>query len=242
MNSLVATRGRKQTSNWPEYLASRAERAREPRLAAFFARGTLDPQRPIGEAPLVAMDFETTGLDAGRHDIVSVGAIPFTLSRIRPADGHYWVLAPRRQLSDESVAFHHITHSEVADAPDFATIIDDLLELLSGRLVVVHYRQLERTFLDAAIRERLGEELLLPMIDTMSLEARIHRQSWWARLRRWAGRPVASIRLHESRQRYHLPAYTGHHALVDSLATAELLQAQILHHYSWDTPVGALWR
>jgi len=236
-------KGKEKTQpNWPDYLASRAERVREPRLAGFYARGTLDPDTPIGEAPLVAMDFETTGLDGNRHDIVSVGVMPFTLSRIRPADGRYWVLAPRRQLSDESVAFHHITHAEVADAPDFATIIDDLLTLLAGRLVVVHYRQLERTFLDAAIRERLGEGLLMPMVDTMSLEARIHRQSWWARLRRWAGRPMASIRLHESRQRYHLPAYSGHHALVDSLATAELLQAQILYHYDWQTPVSALWR
>ncbi|WP_110598291.1 3'-5' exonuclease [Salinicola lusitanus] len=227
---------------WPDYMASRAKQTREPRLADFFTRGTLDPDTPIGQAPLVAMDFETTGLDSSRHDIVSVGVMPFTLSRIRPADGRYWVLSPRRKLSDESVAFHHITHAEVAGAPDFAAIIDELLALLAGRLVVVHYRQLERTFLDAAVRERLGEGLLMPMIDTMSLEARIHRQSWWARLRRWAGRPMASIRLHESRQRYHLPAYTGHHALVDSLATAELLQAQVLYHYDWETPVGALWR
>ncbi|NRB54391.1 MAG: 3'-5' exonuclease [Salinicola sp.] len=236
-----AARGQ-STPTWPDYMASRAQRVREPRLASFVAGGTLDPETPIGEAPLVAMDFETTGLDSSRHDIVSVGVMPFTLSRIRPADGRYWVLSPRRKLSGESVAFHHITHAEVADAPDFAAIIDELLALLAGRLVVVHYRQLERTFLDAAIRERLGDGLLMPMIDTMSLEARIHRQSWWARLRRWAGRPMASIRLHESRQRYHLPAYTGHHALIDSLATAELLQAQILYHYDWETPVGARWR
>ncbi|KAA0020770.1 3'-5' exonuclease [Salinicola corii] len=235
------TRGQNPPT-WPDYMASRAQQAREPRLVSFFAGGTLDPDTPIGEAPLVAMDFETTGLDSSRHDIVSVGVMPFTLSRIRPADGRYWVLSPRRKLSGESVAFHHITHAEVADAPDFSAIIDDLLASLAGRLVVVHYRQLERAFLDAAIRERLGDGLLMPMIDTMSLEARIHRQSWWARLRRWAGRPMASIRLHESRQRYHLPAYTGHHALIDSLATAELLQAQILYHYDWETPVGALWR
>ncbi|GHB23624.1 3'-5' exonuclease [Salinicola rhizosphaerae] len=239
---LPMAKAKPDNPDWPGHLSSRATQARDPRLAAFFAAGTLDPSLPIGEAPLVAMDFETTGLDASRHDIVSVGIMPFTLSRIRPADGRYWVLAPRRRLSDESVAYHHITHAEVADAPDFAAIIDELLERLSGRLVVVHYRQLERTFLDAAIRERLGEGLLFPMLDTMSLEARIHRQSWWARLRRWAGRPMASIRLHESRLRYHLPAYTGHHALIDSLATAELVQAQILHHYSWETPVGELWR
>lgn len=231
-----------QRPDWPEYLAGRANQTRDSRLAGYFSTGVLSPETPIGEAPLVALDLETTGLDATRHDIVSVGLMPFTLERIRVRDGRYWVLAPRRALSDESVAFHHITHTEVAEAPDFAAIIDELLACLTGRLVVVHYRQLERSFIDAAIRERLGEGLLFPVIDTMSLEARLHRQSWWARLRRWLGRPAASIRLHESRLRYHLPAYTGHHALVDALATAELLQAQIARHYSWETPVGALWR
>jgi DNA polymerase-3 subunit epsilon len=50
-----------------------------------------------------------------------------------------------------------------------------------------------------------------------------------------------SIRLNASRERYGLPAYQGHHALVDALATAELLQAQIATHYRPETPLGALW-
>ena len=50
-----------------------------------------------------------------------------------------------------------------------------------------------------------------------------------------------SLRLHPSRERYHLPPYQAHHALIDALATAELLQAQIARHYAPDTPVGVLW-
>jgi len=83
--------------------------------------------------------------------------------------------------------------------------------------------------------------VLFPMIDTMSLEARMYRQTPWARFRRWLGRPPVSIRLNASRERYGLPAYQGHHALVDALATAELLQAQIATHYRPETPLGALW-
>ncbi|KXS39001.1 MAG: DNA polymerase III subunit epsilon [Halomonadaceae bacterium T82-2] len=237
-------RRRETRPDWDVYLASRAREARDSRLVNFFSAGVeaLSPDTPIGRVPLAALDLETTGLDAGRHDIVSIGVMPFTLERIRVREGRYWVLSPRRNLSEESVAFHHITHSEVAGAPDLSAILDELLACLSGRLVVVHYRRIERSFLDAAIRERLGESLLFPVIDTMSLEARIHRQSWWARLRRWLGQPAASIRLHESRQRYHLPPYTGHHALVDALATAELLQAQVARYHTLETPVGELWR
>ena len=49
------------------------------------------------------------------------------------------------------------------------------------------------------------------------------------------------MRLADSRRRYNLPAYQAHHALSDALACAELLQAQIAHHYSPHTPLRQLW-
>ncbi|GAA0581805.1 3'-5' exonuclease [Halomonas salifodinae] len=226
---------------WPDYLRARASRSQDPRLARFFAAGTLDPQTPIGDATLVALDMETTGLDVNRHAIVSIGLVPFTLNRICLAERRYWVVHPTRPLSRESVALHRITDSEVAEAPDLEAILDELLAELSGRLAVVHFRHIERPFFNTAIQARLGEEFKFPVIDTMSLEARIHRQSPWARFRRWLGRPPVSIRLHNSRERYGLPPYQGHHALTDALATAELLQAQIANHYRPETPIGSLW-
>lgn len=238
----IFSRLRKQVPDWPAYLASRAGNAGDSRLERYYAAGTPGPETPIGEVPLVALDMETTGLDASRHGIVSIGVIPFTLERIRLSEARYWVVAPSRPLSDESVTFHHITHSEVASAPDLDSILDELLACMAGRLAVVHYRPIEREFLDSALHDRLNEHLLFPMIDTMSLEAVRHRRRHWLWLRRLVGRPPTSIRLHESRQRYNLPAYAGHHALNDALATAELLQAQIARHYSWQTPVGTFWR
>jgi len=38
-----------------------------------------------------------------------------------------------------------------------------------------------------------------------------------------------------------LPRYRLHHALTDALATAELLQAQVAHRFTPDTPLSALW-
>ncbi|MFC3284731.1 3'-5' exonuclease [Litchfieldella rifensis] len=226
---------------WPEYMAQRAADARDTRLQRFFAAGALAPNTPIGDAPLIAMDMETTGLDERRHAIVSIGLVPFTLQRIFLAQRRYWVVRPPRPLSRKSVTFHRITHSEIAEAPDLEEILDEVLEMLAGRLAVVHYRHIERPFFNAAVKARLNEGVRFPLIDTMSLEARIHRQSPWARFRRWMRRPPVSIRLHNSRLRYGLPAYQGHHALTDALATAELLQAQIANRYSLDTPVGKLW-
>ncbi|NGO90234.1 MAG: 3'-5' exonuclease [Halomonas sp.] len=227
--------------DWAGYMAARAQRAQDEALQRFFRTPLPDPETPLAQVPMVALDLETTGLDERRHGIVSVGAVPFTLGRIPLAQRRYWVVKPARPLDEASIAYHHITHSEVADAPDLDEVLDELLEVLAGRVVVVHFRNIERPFLDAAVKERRGEGVLFPMIDTMSLEARLHRQTLWARFRRWLGRPPVSIRLNASRARYGLPPYQGHHALVDALATAELLQAQIANRYSPDTPLKALW-
>lgn len=228
-------------ADWIGYMARRAQRARNPAIQQFFATALPDPETPIADVPMVALDLETTGLDEHRHAIVSIGLVPFTLKRIKLAERRYWVVNPSRPLAEASIAFHHITHSEIAQAPDLDMVLDELLAQLAGRLVVVHFRNIERPFLDAAVKARRGEGVLFPMIDTMSLEARRHRQTLWARFRRWLGRPPVSIRLHASRERYGLPAYQGHHALVDALATAELLQAQIATHYRPETPLKDIW-
>ncbi|MCB8888827.1 3'-5' exonuclease [Vreelandella malpeensis] len=237
----IRPRQRITQTDWAGYLARRADHAQDDMLARFFQARLPAPDTPIADVPMVALDMETTGLDERRHAIVSIGLVHFTLARIPLATRRYWVVKPPRPLEESSVAYHHITHSEVDHAPDLDLILEALLEELAGRLVVVHFRNIERPFLDAAVKARRGEGVLFPMIDTMSLEARLHRQTLWARFRRWLGRPPVSIRLDASRQRYGLPSYQGHHALVDALATAELFQAQVAHHYSPETPLERFW-
>lgn len=227
--------------NWQTLFRSLAETARDQRLVDFYRAGAVAAETPLAEVPLLALDIETTGLNPKRDAIVSVGLVPFQLARIRCAEAHYEVVKPLSELRGESVTFHRITHSEIDHAPGLESRLNALLKLMAGRVMVVHYRAIERGFLDEAVHHFIGERLHFPVIDTMELEARLHRTqqpSWFERLR---GIKPPSIRLADSRQRYGLPNYQAHHALTDALATAELLQAQVAQHYQPDTPVQALW-
>lgn len=228
-------------NDWSARFAELAQQARYPALKAFYQAGVVAANTPLQEVPLVAVDFETTGLDPRKGGIVSIGLVPMSLNRIRCAGAWHWVVKPRAHLSTASVVVHGITHSEIETAPDLADILDLLLEQLRGRVAVVHHRGVERTFLNAALQNRIGEGIEFPVIDTMELEARLYRSkplSLWDRLR---GRRPVSIRLPQSRERYHLPRYCQHHALTDALACAELLQAQVADRFSVQTPVGELW-
>ena len=143
-------------ADWKGYMAQRAQQAKNPALQQFFGTPLPDPETPISEVPMVALDMETTGLDERRHAIVSIGLVPFTLNRIKLAERRYWVVNPSRPLAEASSTYHHMTHSEIAQAPDLDAILDELLAQLAGRLVVVHFRNIERPFLNAAVKARRG--------------------------------------------------------------------------------------
>lgn len=228
------------STDWPSYMEGMARATRRPALKKFYDSDWPTPDTPLNEVPFVALDVETTGLDARQHAIVSIGLIPFTLSRIRCDQAWHQLVRPPGDLVPESVTFHHITHSDLYSAPRFEEVAETLLAHLAGKVAVVHYHPIERAFIDVAVRRAWGEGLQFPLLDTMEIEARLHRRKQPSLLSRLFGRRPISIRLADSRQRYGLPLYRAHHALTDALATAELLQAQIATHYSGQQPLGAL--
>jgi len=130
-----------------------------------------------------------------------------------------------------------ITHSDILDAPDLSEIYQEVLEQMAGKIMVVHYNPIERMFFDSALRARIGEGIEFPVVDTMELESTIQKKQFGGLLNRLKGKKPQSVRLGQSRSRYGLPLYTPHHALIDAIATAELLQAQIAHHYSKEQPL-----
>lgn len=229
--------------DWGGYFQSKAEQAVHPLLKAYYQAGMTAADTPIAEVPLMAMDFETTGLDPKKDEIISIGLVPMSIQRIQSKDSSYWLLKPQAELKD-SVTIHGITDSVISEADDISTIIDDLLHVLKRHVVVVHYAYVERAFLNAALESRLGEGIEFPVIDTLQLEALINQPpppTFWQRLTGHKPKKVP-LRLGQSRERYHLPFYRPHHALTDALACAELFQAQIATHFTADTPLKKLWR
>lgn len=227
--------------DWPDRFGELALQTRNTMLQSYYDAGTVAGSTTVNNAPLVGLDFETTGLDPNTHSIVSIGLVPFSYNRILLREARHWVVRPILPLHRDSVTFHGITHSEVRQAPDLSQVIGEVLQALEGRVAVVHHRAIERQFLDVALKWRLKEGIEFPVIDTMELESRWHRRQAQPLKDRLMGKKPPSIRLAESRRRYNLPYYAPHHALTDAVASAELLMAQLQHHFSPDTPISELW-
>lgn len=228
-------------SDWSNCFALLAKKSIYPALKAFYQQGVVAASTPITEVPMVALDFETTGLDPDRDSIISIGLLPMSVSRIHCNTARHWIIKPETRLHSSSIVVHGITHSAVADAPEFLTLIDELLAHLQGKVAVVHHSPIERRFLHAALKRDIHEGIEFPVIDTMALEAKFNRTLFQTLKHTLLGRPPPSIRLTDSRTRYHLPYYRQHNALTDALACGELLQAQCATHLNPDTPVGDIW-
>lgn len=234
------------TCDWPARYQHLAKTALDSRLRQYYQAGIVTSDTPIEQAPLIAVDFETTGMDAHQHGILSIAMVPMTLQRIDLPAAKQWIVRPHDQLTEDSVVIHGITHSEIAGAADITDYLGEILQFAAGRIWVVHYRGIERPFLQQTLLNRIGESIEFPVIDTMQLEAQLRRKPltpWQQFLKRSHLRhyPQPSIRLADSRARYGLPFYPLHNALTDSLACAELLQAQVAHCFSPTTPVGQFW-
>ena len=226
--------------DWQKRYKQLEKNSKNQCIKEYYSNAILDGNTAISDVPLVALDFETTGLNFNHDDIVSVGLVPFNTRRISCSGSEHWLVNPKHKLDEESIVIHGITHSELINAPDFSKIIKPLLAALAGKVIVVHFAPIERHFLYQALKARLGEGLEFAVIDTLELEKRAlrARQGLIGRL---LNKKLDSVRLGDSRKRYSLPAYQSHSALTDALATAELLQAQLAYHYRDDTRLSDLW-
>ena len=229
-------------TDWTAFYQKHSSQSSNTLLQNFYKQGVVAPDTPLAKINFVALDFETTGLNPRKDDIVSIGLVPFNLNRIYLNRAKHWIINPSQPLGEESVVIHGITHSDIADAPDLIRILEEVLEALAESVVVVHYQMIEREFLNMALKERIGEGIMFPLLDTLEIEHEIQVKEACRFINLLKGAKPQSVRLGACRQRYGLPTYTPHHALTDAIATAELLQAQIAYHHSPETPIAKLWK
>jgi DNA polymerase-3 subunit epsilon len=188
-------------------------------LHDYLATPFPDRSEDFRAVEFVALDLETTGLDPRRDEILSVGLVSLRGQRIALATACHWLVTPTRAVPESSAVIHQITDDHAAEhGRPLAEVMPLVLERLAGRVLLGHHVRIEREFLDAACRQLYGSRFLVLQADTEALIGR------WLKHR---NQPVADrgLRLHAQRERFGLPRYKAHNALVDALATAELFCA-----------------
>lgn len=175
---------------------------------------------PIQQLPILALDFETTGLDAKTDKLLSVGFVTMDAEQIKLNSCYHQIINTEHQLEESNVIIHQITDTQKEQGQPLHLVIEKLLKALAGKIMLVHFARIERQFLTQACLELYGVAPEFPIIDTLVIAKRQLDK-------RDVAYDPSELRLSSLRDKYGLPAHHGHNALNDAIATAELLLAQI---------------
>ena len=199
-----------------------ARRAPEGPMREYFKKPYPWPEDEFRDQVYVALDLETTGLLASEHEIVSIGWVVIRNMHLDLAECGHQLVKPEKGLTSDSATIHGITHDDLAQAPSLEEGLARVLPVLAGRVMIAHHAKVEWKFMNAACRKVYKMPFEIPTVDTMVLEQRLFKA-------RDLTVGKGDMRLDAVRQRYNLPRYRAHNAMIDAISCGELFLAQALH-------------
>ena len=93
---------------------------------------------PLIALKAVALDTETTGLDASKARIVQIGALAIADGRIRDGETLDLLVDPGIPIPSASSRIHNITNAMVRSAPQFPAAWQKLDAFTAGRIIIGH--------------------------------------------------------------------------------------------------------
>jgi len=219
----------KKKDHWGELTAKRAEGLTSTlpyEVKMNLSLPLVDKNTLFKELSFLVVDFETTGFEPATNDIISIGWIEINNMQIDLERKQHFYICNSQHISHETAVINHIVPQMIDNnSISLEKAINRLLTDSKDKILVVHGKVIEKNFLDYYAQNFLGiPQLPLMWIDTMKIEE-------WKTAKMGGNTISQDNRLSAVRKRYNLPQYSAHNALIDSVATAELLLAQISQMY-----------
>lgn len=186
----------------------------------YFSNPFPDKNDLITNINIVALDFETTGLDKDKDCVISVGLVDVVNLGINLHSSSHQLIRCDTQLPEKSVVIHQITDNQLVNGDDLKIVLPGLFKRLSGKVLLAHNAKVELSFLNKMSQEIYGSDFLIPVIDTQYLAKRSFD-------RKNITYKNTDLRLFNLRNSFNMPAYKAHNALMDAIATAELFLAMV---------------
>ncbi len=165
----------------------------------------------------VVLDCETTGLDVGRDQIISVGAVRIVGDRLLTSERLELLIRPTRALSTEAIRVHGLRLRDLQDGLDIQEAMARLLRFIGSRPLVGYYLEFDLAMIHRAIFPWLGVRLPQRRIEVSALyHDWKHRQ-----LPPWAqqGNVTIDLRFATLMRELDLPERAAHDALNDAVMT-----------------------
>ena len=197
----------------------RLRHCRDQTFKQYLSANYPSAYAPVKNVSFLVVDLETTGLKPSDSEIASIGWVVLEggVVKLDSAEHH---LVRVKQGVGQSAVFHQIHDDDLLKAEPIKDIMNRFLSVAAGKVLVFHNAKLDMAFIDTYCLKSYGARSYSVVVDTLQLEKRkFHRSNKLIE--------NGALRLFSCRQRYGLPDYPAHDALVDAIATAELFSAQL---------------
>lgn len=154
-------------------------------------------ERLLSEAPFVAIDTETTGIDYATHRLVELAAIEFGPAGEERA-AFVQRVDPEMPIPADATRVHGIRDEDVQGSPTVAQALPDFVAALgpADSLLVAHHARFDVDFLATAIARAGVECPLRPVLDTLRLAKSLVRLDSYSLGRVAAGLGLPAADLH----------------------------------------------
>jgi DNA polymerase III subunit epsilon len=164
-------------------------------------------------AELVSIDCETTSLDVGQAELVSVAAIKVRGNRILTSQSLELVVRSQAAPSPQNVLIHQLRPLDVERGMAVDQAIERLLRFMGGRSLLGYYLEFDVAVLNKYVRPRLGIPLPNRQIEVSGLY-------YDAKSRRLPPGSHIDLRFATICEELDLPEHAAHDPFNDALLTA----------------------
>jgi DNA polymerase III subunit epsilon len=187
-------------------------------LLDCWSKTTFSPTEQVRDMEFLVVDTETSALTTREGELLSIGWVVIKNNAVQMSSTQHLLLQVENSVG-QSAVIHQLRDCELEEGMAPQTMMQQFLQQAAGRILVFHHAELDLAFLNLLSQQLYGLPLLLPHVDTLQIEK-------VKLLRKHQTIEQGALRLSACRERYNLPAYPAHNALMDALATSELLLAQ----------------
>ena len=166
----------------------------------------------------VSLDCETTGLNVGKDEIISIGAVRIVGNRIMTSERLELLVRPERGVSAESVKIHRLREQDVAQGLSIDEAMKQLLRFIGSLPLVGYFLEFDVAMINKALFPMLGQGLPQPKIEVSGLYYDYKFREQPAHTRQ--DMPQIDLRFDTMMRDLGLPVREAHDALNDAVMAA----------------------
>ncbi|WP_298446732.1 3'-5' exonuclease [uncultured Marinobacter sp.] len=190
-------------------------RHRSGQSGSTAPENTPTPKTPgdqlLSECRLIVLDLETTGLNAGKDEVIAVGAVAINGGAIDLSDQFDLILRRPELDITETVLIHGIGPEALTQGHETEDALLFLLEWMNGDPVLAYHSAFDQKFLEKTLKAELGYTRNHTWMDVADLLPAFFPDA-----------PTGGKGLDHWADFFGLEVSARHHAASDALATAEL--------------------